>query len=199
MVAWLSEGDMKKVRDLAEEICQRESCRLYDIEWGGGGGGRILRVFAWGEGQGVDVDRCAEVSRGLNWLLDTQGLIPSGSYSLEVSSPGLERKLKELWHFQGAVNEKVKLTLIRPLEEGSGRVFGVTPSATSPIGKGRAAKQVKGILREAQEDRILLEVDSFCLEIFLDNIQKAQIVFEFKKASHSGFAKRKQGVRDGCR
>ena len=112
----LSDKTLHKLKELAEEVCQRESCRLYDLEFAGGSQGRVLRIFVTGIKKDVSLEQCADISRGLSWLLDThENLIPGDSYKLEVSSPGLERILKEKWHFEEAINESVKLSLHQPL------------------------------------------------------------------------------------
>ncbi|MEK6554972.1 MAG: ribosome maturation factor, partial [Bdellovibrionota bacterium] len=91
----LNEEKTEKIKGLAQEVCEREGCSLYDIEFVGAGRHRVLRIYieANGEGQ-VTVEQCANVSRGLSLQLDVEDVIPGGQYELEVSSPGLERMLK---------------------------------------------------------------------------------------------------------
>lgn len=101
----LSPSQLEQIRRFAEEVAVREGCRLYDLEFRD----RTLRVFIDREAGGVSVDDCANVSRGLNLRLDVEDAIPGGRYDLEVSSPGLERKLTQPWHFQGAVGQTVQL------------------------------------------------------------------------------------------
>ena len=114
----LDQNNLQDLKKLAQEVCQRESCRLYDLELTGGGKSRVLRVFILGVDQSVGLEQCAEVSRGLSWLLDTQEhIIQGNSYGLEVSSPGLERTLKEKWHFEEALQELVKVNLYKALEK----------------------------------------------------------------------------------
>jgi ribosome maturation factor RimP len=103
----LSEAQLDQIRKLADEVALREGCRLYDIEFGGGA--RTLRIYIEREPNGVSIEDCANVSRGLNLLLDVEDPIPGGQYELEVSSPGMERKLTQLWHFERAVGKTVHL------------------------------------------------------------------------------------------
>ncbi|MCB0387057.1 MAG: ribosome maturation factor RimP [Bdellovibrionales bacterium] len=115
---------LMKVRSLAQEVSEREGCQLYDVEFSGGPQGRVLRIFIErSEGQ-VSLDDCANVSRGLNLVLDSQDLVPGGQYELEVSSPGIERRLSELWHFEKAVGQPIRL---RTSEAVSGGLDDVKP------------------------------------------------------------------------
>ena len=101
----LSPAQIEQIRQFAEEVSVREGCRLYDIEFRD----RTLRVFIEREQGGVSIDDCANVSKGLNLRLDVEDAVPGGRYELEVSSPGLDRKLIQLWHYVGAVGQTVQL------------------------------------------------------------------------------------------
>lgn len=101
----LTHSQIERIRGFAAEIADREGCRLYDLEFRD----RTLRVFIDRTSGGVSVDDCVNVSKGLNLRLDVEDAIPGGRYELEVSSPGLERKLTESWHFAGAVGQPVQL------------------------------------------------------------------------------------------
>lgn len=104
----LSEAQLKVIRTCAEEVATREGCVLYDLEFHDGPS-RSLRVYIDKSPGGVSIDDCANVSRGLNLRLDVEDVIPGGRYDLEVSSPGLDRKLTQLWHFEQAVSREVRL------------------------------------------------------------------------------------------
>lgn len=104
----LTTGQLEQIRQFAEEVAAREGCLLYDLDYREGSG-RVLRVFIDKADGGVSIDDCANVSRGLNLRLDVEDVIPGGAYDLEVSSPGLDRKLTQLWHFQKAVGQTVQL------------------------------------------------------------------------------------------
>ncbi len=83
---------------------------LYDIVTVSEFGATIYRVMINSK-DGITLDQCAEVTRMLNPLLDVTPPV-NGDYRLEVSSPGIERKLKSLKHFDASVGEKVKVVLI---------------------------------------------------------------------------------------
>lgn len=102
----LSTAELDHIRQFAREVAEREGCQLYDLEFHDGPG-RSLRVFIDKAG-GVGVDDCANVSRALNLRLDVEDIIQSG-YDLEVSSPGLDRKLTAKWHFEAAVDQVIKI------------------------------------------------------------------------------------------
>jgi ribosome maturation factor RimP len=98
-------GALEEVRDLAEAVAERRSLRLWDVEMGGQPGRAIVRVFVDGD-DGVDLDTVAEVSEEISRGLDLRDPI-QGRYTLEVSSPGLERSLKEPEHWRLSVGKKV--------------------------------------------------------------------------------------------
>jgi ribosome maturation factor RimP len=93
---------------------------LVDIDVRIGSNG-LLRLFIDTE-EGITLDDCEKVSRQISALLDVEDPIP-GSYVLEVSSPGIERRLRTQRHFASHVNEEVKIQLARP-QEGRRRFRG---------------------------------------------------------------------------
>ncbi len=97
------ESDIKKIV---------ESCgaNLYDIETVSERGKTIYRVTITAP-EGVNLDKCVEVSNLISPLLDVNPPI-QGEYNLEVSSPGIERKLKKPEHFELSIGEKVRITRI---------------------------------------------------------------------------------------
>lgn len=126
----LSPSQLEQIRQFAEEVAVREGCRLYDLEFVDGGG-RTLRVYIDKPQGGVSIDDCANVSRGLNLRLDVEDVIPGGRYELEVSSPGLDRKLTQLWHFEGAVGRTVQVRFREEaggMRTSEGRLVGVEGS-----------------------------------------------------------------------
>ncbi len=98
---------LEKIKEMATEVCERDGLKLYDVEYSSGSG--MVRVYVDAEG-GVTLDQCAGVSRGMNLLLDVEDPIP-GKYNLEVSSPGLERLLKQQWHYEAQVEKEIKVVL----------------------------------------------------------------------------------------
>lgn len=112
----------ERVAQLVAPVAERLGLQLYDVDHPGG----TLRVMLDRPG-GIDVGTLAEATREISRLLDEDNPI-AGSYTLEVSSPGLERTLRTPAHFGAAVGERVKVKL-RPDAEGDRRVEGVLVGA----------------------------------------------------------------------
>ena len=109
---------------------------LVDVEVSGSGHHALLRVYI-DSPEGVDVDDCARVSRQLSALLDVEDPLP-GEYTLEVSSPGLDRPLVTLEHFRRFAGETIKVKLARPL---GGR------------------RKITGRLLEVADDHVVVEAE----------------------------------------
>lgn len=159
---------LNKIEGLATEIAKREGCLLYDVEFLGSPGGRILRVYIDKEGSSVSVDDCANVSRALNLILDVEDIIPGGAYNLEVSSPGLERQMRKPWHFRLAIGKKVWMKLNQPLAD---------MGMQNPTLK--SAKQFTQVLSNAGDEAVEIEFDQEKITIPVSAIEKAKVVFEF--------------------
>lgn len=91
-----------------EALCKEAGLDFYDDELVSENGKKIYRVYVMKKG-GVNLDDCARLSEILSPLFDVEPPV-NGEYFLEVSSPGLERKLTKLDHFQKSINELVKIT-----------------------------------------------------------------------------------------
>ncbi|MDR0664218.1 MAG: ribosome maturation factor [Helicobacteraceae bacterium] len=124
--------------------------KLYDIETASESGRKIYRVYVDREG-GADIELCAKISRLISPLLDIAPPI-DGEYALEVSSPGIERRLRTVEHFQGAIGEQIKLTLRdktkvkgKLLEVGDGfiTIDDATPIDLNLIAKARVVYRAK--------------------------------------------------------
>jgi len=100
--------------ELLEPLVERLGFELADLEVNLSGGGGSLRLFIDSEA-GITVDDCADVSRQVSSLLDVEDPIP-GDYNLEVSSPGLNRRLVKAEHFERFAGSDVKVKLKRLIE-----------------------------------------------------------------------------------
>jgi ribosome maturation factor RimP len=118
--------DKEELIKLLEPPLQALGFELADLDVHTGRNG-LLRVYIDHEPEGVTLADCELVSRQLGAFLDVADPLP-GSYVLEVSSPGLDRRLRTVAHFQRFVNEPVKVELREPRDGRrrlSGRVSGV--------------------------------------------------------------------------
>jgi ribosome maturation factor RimP len=112
--------DVERVREIADRVAASSGLEVLDIEFLGGGNARMLRVFldkpAAGNDPlaGVTHEDCASFSREFGTILDVEDVM-SGSYTLEVSSPGLDRKLMKPADFTRFTGSRLKLTTRQPV------------------------------------------------------------------------------------
>jgi ribosome maturation factor RimP len=135
-----------------EPVVTASGYELVEVEFVSGQGGGTLRIYI-DSPEGIDVDDCAEVSHVLSELLDANDPFP-GAYSLEVSSPGLDRILRTPGHFAQFVDHRVKVEL-RVARDGR--------------------KRYTGMLRRTDGESIELEVDNFSVSIKLAEIGRARL------------------------
>ncbi len=118
---------LDEVRDLAEAVARRRALRLWDVEMTGTAGRSLVRVLVDADG-GVDLDTVAQVAEEISRGLDLHDPI-SSRYTLEVSSPGIERTLRSPEHYELSVGSKVVIKTKEPTVTGSHRIEGVILSA----------------------------------------------------------------------
>ena len=114
--------DTEKIEVLAREVARDLSLSLFDLTVAREGPRTILRVFVDREG-GVALSDIETYSRRLGALLDVEDPV-AGAYVLEVSSPGVNRRLRRPEHFEAVVGRRVKVTLAEP-REGRRHIGGV--------------------------------------------------------------------------
>ncbi len=148
---------VEEVRNLAEAVVSRRSLRLWDVELAGAPGRAIVRVLVDADG-GINLDTIAEVSEELSRALDLHDLL-QGRYTLEVSSPGLERNLKSPEHFRLSLGKKVMVKTKTPLVGESHRV--------------------DGLIREAKDDEVAIEAGGGEVLVPYGAIKTARTVFEW--------------------
>lgn len=103
----MTPSQLEQIRKFAQEVAIREGCLLYDLEYREGPGRALVVYIDRDTAGGVSITDCSNVSKGLNLRLDVEDAVPGGHYDLEVSSPGLDRKLTQDWHYQKAVGQVV--------------------------------------------------------------------------------------------
>src|SRR3984893_18939221 len=113
--------DVERVREIADRVAASSGLEVVEVEILGGGKARMLRVFldkpaAGAEPlSGVTHGDCANFSREFGTILDVEEAI-SGSYTLEVSSPGLDRKLTKAVAFERFVGSRLKVMTRNPVK-----------------------------------------------------------------------------------
>ena len=124
-------GVAARVERIAAPIAQELGLRIWDIEFVKEGASWFLRIYIDREG-GVTIDDCENFSRRIDGPLDEADPIEQ-AYYLEVSSPGIERELRRDRHFAGAVGQRIRLRLIRPLPDGLREFEGTLESYADEI------------------------------------------------------------------
>lgn len=104
----------EQLRTLIEPVVEGMGCQLWGIEYLAHGKNGSLKVYIDAE-SGVDVDDCARVSQQLSAMLDVEDPI-KGKYTLEVSSPGMDRRLFTREQFEAFAGAKIKVSLRTPYE-----------------------------------------------------------------------------------
>jgi len=116
--------DVERVREIAERVASSSGLEIVEIEFLGGGKARMLRVFLDKASAGTDPlagvthEDCANFSREFGTILDVEDVMP-GSYTLEVSSPGLDRRLIKAADFTRFTGSRLKLTTRQPVDNNS--------------------------------------------------------------------------------
>ncbi len=121
--------NIKNIESLITPSVEALGCHLWGVELQGGINSRMKVVIYIDSEKGVDIDDCAAVSEQLSDVLDMEEFIPS-SYTLEVSSPGLDRILFNEGHFRESIGLKVDVRLARSFE-GQRKLTGILMSCNS--------------------------------------------------------------------
>jgi ribosome maturation factor RimP len=188
---------MDEIRTLAERVAASHHLEVVDVEFGGGGKSRALRVFlekdaaerkrlaeraAAGEVEdlpkgvpvellsGVTHEDCAAFATDFGTLLDVEDVVPGSEYTLEVSSPGLERKLTTPEDFARFAGSLIKVKTFTPVNSNriwTGRLTGLTDGV---LQIDLAAVKQKGKAKKAAVADVI--------EIALKNVEKANLVVE---------------------
>jgi ribosome maturation factor RimP len=161
---------LEKVRGIVDRVAQSSGLEVVDVELHGGGKARMLRIFIDKPG-GVTHEDCANFSREVGTIFDVEDAVPGSSYLLEVSSPGLDRKLSKPEDYQRFTGSRVKLMTRDPVNGN---------------------RHFEGRLKEFHDGRLSLDLTARKkskkhqavehgteVEIELANVEKANLVPEF--------------------
>jgi ribosome maturation factor RimP len=152
------------VEALVRPVVESAGLELWEVVYRKEGGRMVLRVAVDREG-GVDIDTIAQTSERVSRRLDLEGFGGSGTYALEVSSPGLERSLRTPRHFERSIGQKVKVKSVEP-------VAGSTVH--------------EGTLVSADAEAIVIASEGGELRVPYADIASARTVFEWGSAKRSG-------------
>jgi ribosome maturation factor RimP len=106
--------DLERVRAIAQRVAASSGLEVLETELRGGGKSRMLRIVI-DKPEGVTHEDCANMSREVGTILDVEDAVPGGSYLLEVSSPGLDRKLVRPADYERFMGSRVRITTREPL------------------------------------------------------------------------------------
>ena len=149
--------------ELVDGYLQAEGLELDDLEMVGQGRGPVLRVTVDMEG-GIGVDRLAETSRGLSRLLDDDERLQT-SYTLELTSPGLERKLRRPAHFAKSIGREI---VVKTHQEIDGE------------------RAHRGTLESVDDEAFVIAAEGNDRRIPLDAVASARTVFRWEPAAKPG-------------
>ncbi len=151
----------EQIWGLVDPYVAAEGIELDDVEVLGGG--KLLRVVV-DAGEPIGVDRIADLSRGIARLIEADDPF-LGAYTLEVTSPGLERKLRRPEHFTKALSSDVHIKTFAKIADD---------------------KHHRGVLVSADADAIVVLVDGDERRIEMDDISSARTVFVWEKGEKPG-------------
>ena len=159
-------GTVERLWEAIEPFVAEEGIELDDLEILGSGNASIVRVTidSADGGGSVDVDRIARISRSVSRMLDEDDPV-AGSYTLEVTSPGLERKLRRPRHFQKSIGRVVKVKSVKPVDDATNH---------------------RGTIVASDEDGFVVDIDGQQRSIAFDNVVTARTVFVWEKNPKPG-------------
>ncbi|HEU5335477.1 MAG TPA: ribosome maturation factor RimP [Terriglobales bacterium] len=164
--------DLEHVRGIVARVVASRGLEMVEVEFRGGGKSRMLRVFIDKPG-GVTHEDCALVSQELGTILDVEDAVPGGSYLLEVSSPGLDRKLVRPADYQRFTGSVVKVTTREPIEGNrhfQGRLEGFQD--------GRLTLDLNAARRDGKKVAKAEALTPQRIDIELRNVERANLVPE---------------------
>jgi len=147
--------ELERIREAAERVARSLGMDVVDVEWKVGKQ-RFLRVYI-DKPEGISHRDCEAVSNQLSVILDVEDLIPGAHYILEVSSPGLDRKLTKAAEFERFAGRMARISTMEPVENA--KFF-----------EGRLAGYADGLVK--------IEVQGRLIELPFAGIRKANLVVE---------------------
>jgi ribosome maturation factor RimP len=149
--------DVDKLRTVVEPVVAGQGYELVDVEWKNESGW-VLRAFIDKPSGAITLDDCTAVSRELSAVLDVADAIAC-AYSLEVSSPGLNRPLRKESDFARFIGKKAKIRTRHPV--------------------GESRRNFSGTLVAVAAGKVRIDVGDQVCEVPVDDVEKANLVYEF--------------------
>ena len=146
----------KKVYDLIKAPIESLNLEIYDIEYVKEGANWYLRIYIDKDGN-IDIEDCEKVSRMIDPMLDDSNLIKS-AYCLEVSSPGIDRTLRQPEHFEKYKENEVELSLFKAYEK---------------------QKSLRGILKYGDNEKIIINIDNNEITFNRKDVSKVKLIYNF--------------------
>ena len=180
----------QRLISIVEPVCEAAGYELVDLRFLLEQGGWTLRVAVdlpldehtdpdEVPSDRVDLEDCENLSRELSAVLDVEDPIPQ-AFSLEVSSPGIDRPLRTAKHYKYFAGSEAKIQLAMPLRLESSMSSTSSTSSTSPVSPTSIERRnFKGILQGVEgerEDQVLIECDGTTFRLPIDDIEQAKLV-----------------------
>ncbi|MFY9741122.1 MAG: ribosome maturation factor RimP [Candidatus Sulfotelmatobacter sp.] len=171
--------ELDRVREIAERVAASSGLEVLEVEFRGSGAARMLRVFLDKPGaaagdplSGVTHGDCANFSREFGTILDVEDAVP-GSYTLEVSSPGLDRKLTKASEFERFTGSRMKITTRNPVNNN--RYF---EGRLESFRDGRLTLDLSVASKKSRKKMGPAAGEGKTISIDLSNVEKANLVPE---------------------
>lgn len=154
--SWSMSSIQQKLIDLLDPVAESLGCELWGIDYSSQGRHAMLRIYIDKVG-GVSLEDCEKISRQSSSVLDVEDPIKS-EYTLEVSSPGMDRPLYKLPHYEQSIGERIQVRLRLPFD-------------------GR--RRFTGLLKSVENEEIVLEVDNEEYVLPIESIDRANVTPQF--------------------
>ena len=157
-------GPLERVREAATRVAASYGLDIFEVELRREGGQQVLRVVLDRPGpnrtaeESVSLEDCARVSEELSAILDVEDVVPADRYTLEVSSPGLDRPLRDADDYRRFAGRRAKIVLSEPVARQTafaGRVLGI--EGDDVLFESEGGKQVNLPLRLITRARLDVE------------------------------------------